>query len=175
MSSWLHAAYMPPSTFQIACGLILLEGSRNIFQPSKSLPLSLPTNNLVPVMPTERRHRCFNRGWNMRFRAKSLLTRPGSMQLAGGPADHDDAQAATLRDVDHLLLRGTAKDGQAIFRAREAHHRIERFEVHWAAGADHGKLAHGNGGKFLDDPTFAFAEGFVHRRSGPLFSPAVWN
>src|SRR3972149_12016725 len=48
------------------------------------------------------------------------------LQATHRAADQHRAHPATLRHVDHLLLRGAAQHGQAVLRRREAHHRVER-------------------------------------------------
>src|SRR5947209_15551341 len=56
------------------------------------------------------------------------LLRRRPVQVAGRPPHHDDTQPAALGYIDDLLLRRPPQDCQAVFRAGEAHHRIERLK-----------------------------------------------
>src|SRR5262249_40601501 len=81
-----------------------------------------------------------------------LLFSSGAVEAGGVAAGEDDAHTAALGDVDDLLLRCAAEDGDAVLGGGEAHDDVEGLGVNTAIGAEDGKFADGNAGELLDDP-----------------------
>ena len=85
------------------------------------------------------------------------------MQPAGRPADQDSAHATAQSHVDHLLLRRTAYDANAIFGRRKTHHRIERLEVNFSFGIDDRELVDWQIRQPLRDPAIGTGEPLLDR------------